>query len=127
MGGRSQEEAAAAMAFLLKAKLPGGKKSNQATIKLAKTGARTIWKQFQVLPRQWQLKHVLWLLNRNEEKFKGQRYKYKYWLAIRHAINCLGKWEHWQKLTKGPWCRPDGTVGAKGPGGRPGRKLKRMF
>jgi len=101
------------IAMLLKHAVPGAAKSVGDHIARGEQIARAIQERFSISePRQWQVKHLRWVLERwcVERKHSESR-RYDMWRTVRVLTAALGRWKDWEPHLKGPWCR-------KGVGGR---------
>ena len=100
------------IATLLKRALPGSKSSISGHIERGERIAHVIQLRFSISePRQWQAKHLRWVLERWASE-KSEATRYDYWRTARALSAALGKWQDWRPHLDGPWCR-------KGSGGRP--------
>lgn len=100
------------IAILLKRSLPGSKTSIAGHIERGERIAQAIQQRFGIRePRQWQAKHLRWVLERWASK-KSESTRYDYWRTVRVLAAALGNWQDWRPYLEGEWCR-------HGVGGRP--------
>lgn len=93
------------IAILLKRSLPGSKSSITGHIERGERIAHAIQQRFGISePRQWQAKHLRWVLERWASK-KSEATRYDYWRTVRVLAAALGKWQDWQPHLDGAWCR----------------------
>ena len=102
------------IAMLLKRALPGAKASINGHIDRGERIAVAIQERFQISePRQWQVKHLRWVVERWAEPLSPST-RYDYWRTARALAAALGHWPDWAPHLQGSWCRI-------GVGGRPAK------
>lgn len=91
------------MEHLLTRKLTG-KRSTRVKEHLtrAKRIADVLYRQFQVGPYQYQLKHLRWYLEAHIQGIKSAT-RYRHWLTVRNIIVALGKEADWLPCLQGGW------------------------
>lgn len=103
---------AMSVAILLERALPGAKTSVRGHIERGERIARAIMDRFGIRePRQWQAKHLRWVLERWTGSLSASS-RYDYWRTARAMASALGHWPDWEPHLRGAWQR-------NGQGGRP--------
>ncbi|MDP2431131.1 MAG: hypothetical protein Q8O33_03780 [Pseudomonadota bacterium] len=102
------------VAILLERALPGAKTTVRGHIERGERMAEAIMDRFGVRePRQWQAKHLRWLLERWASSLSPNS-RYDYWRTARAMASVLGHWPDWEPHLRGAWQRG-------GKGGRPAK------
>ena len=101
------------MEHLLARKLTGKRRSRvKEHLNRAKRIAVIIYRQFQVGPYQYQVKHLWWYLSTQTAQLKPAT-RYRHWLTVKYCARALGKEACWLRLLRGSWQTPATTkIGA---------------
>jgi len=76
----------------------------------AKRIAAIIYIQFQVGPYQYQVKHLLWYLEKQTNTLQPTTC-YRHWLTVSNIIKALNKNEVWLSCLQGAWSHPYAVAG----------------
>lgn len=63
----------------------------------ALTIAEVLYRQFQVGPYQYNLRHLEWYLGTRTQALKPSS-RYRHWLTVRLIVQALNQWEKWQAV-----------------------------
>ena len=100
--------------ILLERALPGAKSSVRGHIERGERMAKATTDRFGIRePRQWQAKHLRWVLERWTSGLSASS-RYDYWRTVRAMASALGHWPDWAPHLRGAWQR-------NGQGGRPAK------
>lgn len=84
------------MMKLLSRKIPGRRSTKvKEHAKRALQIADVLYRQFQVGPYQYRLKHLQWYLNIHIQPLSLVT-QYRYWLTVRIIVVALDQWEVWK-------------------------------
>ena len=61
----------------------------------ALTIAGVLYRQFQVGPYQYNLRHLVWYLDIRIQALRPSS-RYRHWLTVRLIVQALNRWEKWQ-------------------------------
>ena len=120
MSGANQRQAGRQAAALLRHSMPGATRSVQRHTRRADLIGALIWRRWQVVPAQWQAKHLRWYLER-ETRVLAPSSRYDHWRTVRALAAALEKLDDWHPHLRGPWLRPTGDAKRmnRHQGGRP--------
>lgn len=91
------------MRKLLSRKIPGRRMTKvKEHTNRALLIADVLYRQFQVGPYQYRLKHLQWYLNIHI-KFLAPATQYRYWLTLRIIVKALGLWQKWDRKLEALW------------------------
>jgi hypothetical protein len=106
----ANQYAAAAQARAVIAKRLSGSKAFVAAHRArASVIAATIWKRFQVGPRQLQVKQLRWYLEVATRDYSPS-HRYRLWTTVRVLVLALGHGDDWLGRLQGAWIRPTGNA-----------------
>ncbi len=102
----NHEQAGRQTAMLVRFQLNGvSSATKRRRIARAEAVGEGIWKRWQLGPRRWRRKHVVWFLT-HYLKDRTSSTQYQYWLTIRFLLVALDR-GHWIPTLRGPWIRPN--------------------
>ena len=94
------------MSHLLNRKLKGNRHTRvREHTRRAQNIAAIIWRQFQVGPYQYRVKHLRWYLETQTTHLKPAT-RYRYWLTTKNITWALHKEADWLALLQGLWVNP---------------------
>ena len=100
------QQAVQHMEHLLARKLTGRRSSRvKEHLNRAKRIAAILYRQFQVGPYQYKVKHLRWYLITQTHQFKPAT-RYRHWLTIKYCIYALNKEAGWTEALRGTWLSP---------------------
>jgi len=122
LSGANQRQAGRQAAALLRHSMPGKTRSVQRHTRRADQIGDLIWRRWQVIPEQWQVKHLRWYLS-HETRDLAPASRYDHWRTVRALVAALGRLDDWLPHLRGPWLRPTGDASKPNRhlGGRPAR------
>ena len=105
MNPSNHRQAGRQAAMLVRFQLNGvSNATKRRRIARAEAIAIAIWKRWQLGPRRWRRKHVVWLFT-HHLKDRTPNTQYQYWLSVRFLVGALGR-GHWVPTLQGPWSSP---------------------
>ena len=91
----NQQQAEKHMEHLLNRKIPGGRRTKvREHTQRASRIAAIIWARFQVDPYQYQLKHLIWYLNTQTQRYQPSA-RYRHRLTVKYIVSALSKQAAW--------------------------------